>query len=35
VHPFAAVSFIDGNLLTQRADGTALILNPGDLSERR
>ncbi|MDR0476087.1 MAG: hypothetical protein LBH43_20770 [Treponema sp.] len=35
VHPFAAVSFFDGNLLTQRSDGTALVLNPGDLTERR
>jgi hypothetical protein len=33
VHPFAAVLFQDGFLLTQRQDGSALILDPGTLEE--
>ena len=35
VHPFASVLFIDGFINTQRADGSAVLLNPGDLTERR
>ena len=35
VHPNATVFFIDGSLMTQRSDGTAVILNSRDLSERR
>lgn len=34
VHPSAAVSIQQGGLLTQRSDGTAVILNPADLTER-
>jgi hypothetical protein len=33
VHPFAALLFEDGFLLTQRQDGSALILNPQTLGE--
>ena len=35
VHPFASVFFYDGFIITQRSDGSAVLLNPGDLSERR
>jgi len=35
VHPFAAVLFSDGFIVTQRADGSAVLLNARDLSERR
>jgi len=35
VHPNATVFFADGFLMTQRSDGSAVMLNPGDLSERR
>jgi hypothetical protein len=35
VHPFAAATFSDGGLITQRADGSAVLLNPGDLAEKR
>jgi hypothetical protein len=35
IHPFAAVAFSDGFLITQRADGTAVLLNPRDLTEKR
>ncbi|MDR2662200.1 MAG: hypothetical protein LBC31_04305 [Treponema sp.] len=35
VHPFASVSFQDGLLVTQRADGSALILNPKELTENQ
>jgi hypothetical protein len=35
VHPFASVSFQNGLLLTQRSDGSVLILNPKDLTESR
>ena len=35
IHPFASV-FISGNyIITQRADGSAVLLNMGDLSEKR
>ncbi|MDR0584436.1 MAG: hypothetical protein LBG57_08835 [Treponema sp.] len=34
VHPNASVTIQQGSLLTQRSDGSALILNPGDLTER-
>jgi hypothetical protein len=33
VHSFASVSFQNGLLITQRADGSALILNPKELTE--
>jgi hypothetical protein len=33
VHPFASVSFQNGLLVTQRADGSVLILNPKELTE--
>ncbi|MDR0998653.1 MAG: hypothetical protein LBL70_06260 [Treponema sp.] len=33
VHPFASVSFQNGLLITQRADGSVLILNPKELTE--
>ncbi|MDR2177231.1 MAG: hypothetical protein LBP20_04210 [Treponema sp.] len=33
IHPFASVLFMDGLLLTQRQDGSALILNPQTLTE--
>jgi hypothetical protein len=33
VHPFGAVNFQGGLLVTQRADGSALILNPRELTE--
>ncbi|MDR1574609.1 MAG: hypothetical protein LBS37_01265 [Treponema sp.] len=33
VHPNASVTIQQGSLLTQRADGSAAILNPGDLTE--
>lgn len=35
VHPFASVAVREGVLLTQREDGSALVLNPSDLVERR
>jgi len=35
IHPDAAVTIQQGRLLTQRKDGTALILNPADLSEAK
>jgi hypothetical protein len=35
VHPLASVFYYDGFLLTQRSDGSATVLNPRDLSERR
>jgi hypothetical protein len=34
VHPNAAVSVQQGTLLTQRADGSAILLNPASLAER-
>ncbi|GHU05316.1 hypothetical protein FACS1894147_11360 [Spirochaetia bacterium] len=34
VHPYAAVRFLEGFLFTQRADGSPLILNPKDLTEK-
>ncbi|MDR0455922.1 MAG: hypothetical protein LBH20_04460 [Treponema sp.] len=34
VHPGAMVSIQQGSLLTQRADGSAAILNPADLTEK-
>ncbi|MDR2259144.1 MAG: hypothetical protein LBE14_08375, partial [Treponema sp.] len=33
VHPNASVSFQEDKILTQRSDGSAVILNPGDLAE--
>jgi multidrug efflux pump subunit AcrA (membrane-fusion protein) len=33
VHPNASVSFQENMVLTQRSDGSAVILNPGDLAE--
>jgi hypothetical protein len=35
VHPHASVLFSDGNLVTQRTDGSAVLLNPSDLSEKK
>jgi hypothetical protein len=35
VHPFASVFFNDGSILTQQGDGSAALLDPRDLSERR
>ena len=35
VHPFASVLFSDGFIVTQRADGSAVLLNESDLSEKR
>jgi hypothetical protein len=35
VHPLASVFFYGGFLITQGIDGSAALLNPGDLSERR
>jgi hypothetical protein len=35
VHPYATVIFREGMLLTQRADGQAVVLNAGDLTERK
>jgi len=34
VHPNATVSIQQGSLLTQRADGTAALLNAADLTEQ-
>jgi len=35
VHQYASVFFYNGMILTQRDDGSAALLNPGDLTERR
>ncbi|MDR2476855.1 MAG: hypothetical protein LBD18_03610 [Treponema sp.] len=35
VHPNATISIQQGYLLTQRSDGSAVILNPADLTETR
>ncbi|MDR3123403.1 MAG: hypothetical protein LBU16_06445 [Treponema sp.] len=35
VHPFAAVTFQDDAIVTQNADGQAVILNSKDLTERK
>jgi len=35
VNPHASVLFSDGNLVTQRTDGSAVLLNPSDLSEKK
>jgi len=35
VHPFATVLFYGTNILTQREDGSAAMLNATDMSERR
>ncbi|QQO07939.1 P83/100 family protein [Breznakiella homolactica] len=35
VHPYASVLFQGNMLLTQRNDGSVLILNPSDLTERK
>ena len=34
VHPHASVLFSDGNLITQKSDGGAVLLNPSDLSAK-
>jgi hypothetical protein len=34
VHPHASVLFADGNLVTQKSDGGAVLLSPADLSAR-
>jgi hypothetical protein len=34
-HPFATVTFQDGVIVTQNADGQAVILDSGDLTERK
>jgi hypothetical protein len=34
VHPNATVSVQQGNILTQRTDGSVLVLNPADLTEK-
>ena len=34
VHPFAAVIFMGSYIITQRADGSVLLLNPGNLAEQ-
>ena len=34
VHPSASITFIEGLIATQKSDGSAVHLNPGDLSER-
>ncbi|MDR2029633.1 MAG: hypothetical protein LBP93_08870 [Treponema sp.] len=35
VHPYATILFQEGMILTQRADGQAVILNARDLTERK
>jgi chemotaxis protein histidine kinase CheA len=35
IHPFAAVSISGNYIITQRSDGSAVLLNARDLSERR
>jgi hypothetical protein len=35
VHPYGGIAFSDGYIITQRSDGSAVLLNPGDLSEKR
>jgi hypothetical protein len=35
IHPDASVTIQQGRLLTQRPDGTALVLNPADLTEAK
>jgi hypothetical protein len=35
LHPFASVFFFDGFLITQRSDGSAALLDPVNLNERR
>ena len=35
VHPFASVLFYGSSILTQRADGSAVLLNSQDMTERR
>ncbi|MDR1862836.1 MAG: hypothetical protein LBQ67_02830 [Treponema sp.] len=35
VHPYGGIAFSDGYIVTQRSDGSAVLLNPGDLSEKR
>jgi hypothetical protein len=35
VHPFASVFFYGGFIATQRSDGSAVLLDPRDLSEKR
>jgi hypothetical protein len=35
VHPYGGITFSDGYIITQRSDGSAVLLNPSDLSEKR
>jgi hypothetical protein len=35
VHPYAGVTFSDGSIITQRSDGSAVLLNANDLSEKQ
>jgi len=35
VHPFASATITDNFVITQREDGTAVLLNSGDLTEKR
>jgi hypothetical protein len=35
VHPYGGVTFSGGYIITQRSDGSAVLLNSGDLSEKR
>ena len=35
VHPFASVFFNNGTLITQKEDGSAALLNPSDLTEKK
>jgi hypothetical protein len=35
IHPYGGITFSDGYIITQRSDGSAVLLNSGDLSERR
>jgi hypothetical protein len=35
VHPYGGWAFSDGYIITQRSDGSAVLLNSGDLSEKR
>jgi ABC-type uncharacterized transport system ATPase subunit len=35
VHPYGGIAFSDGYIITQRSDGSAVLLNSGDLSEKR
>jgi hypothetical protein len=35
IHPYGGITFSDGYIITQRSDGSAVLLNSDDLSERR